>query len=1033
MQSKTRRRVMAAVLSGCMLATNVPLETFAAEVSEVRKVNAEFSNALLNHEALLTTSSVVNEQADVKTSDYIPKQGYVLNELSNETETVTGGAIDLAMEMIPESIELTGVSSTSTPSVIRKALKEQLDEQLKDTAFVQDGGSISVSGDQNSFSVKLTLGEDTKTKTVTATFAIEGYDADIYEPATGLVMAPSVVSENDGKTVSELVSRTRRPSSIIRTVSENMTVTDANEEISIAEYVNRVNKKALVGFRIDSMTVANAFAAYAKENNLVDVMVISSDPEVLLAACNRMAGLHGMLDCGAYADATDVDIFDLISKTNEANARILVLPQELATEENIAYIQARAISTWVRTDKAQVTDIILNGADGILVDDSENAYDVIESFEKDTSVLTRNTVITAHRGFHETAPENSERAAKLAVEAGADTIECDIYLTKDGEVVVNHDDTTGRLMNKDLDVSESTLEELQALTFNENAQEGDKLPTLKELFIAADEADPDDDVVHVIEIKTKDTAVIEPMVKVIKEMNMEKRVVFISFYDYQLELVRKAMPNVAVGELNSVVSKTDDASTALKKLCYRMDEYGYFYNCSYGAQNTDILKAARFRGIYVHPWTVNAQDTFEEEYINNYHGITTNRTDYATNYLSEVTTGKDTYTVYAKENGVKIDAKAYTRAGDELEDATITMKQVSGTAITWDAATKTCTAQKAGEAQVIFGTTYKLTAIDKTYTVYSAPVTIKVENVVPSETMSVVNKLQKVSEVSHPTGWVWNTADAAKELIAGGSVEATAEYTGADKADYTTTTQKVTITKETCESGKILYTGEGEHAPDCGEQGLGHKECIYCGKVMETDIVVGTSGKHTWDEGVVTKEATATEKGEKTYTCTNCNKTKTEEIEALGAPEKNTVLTDNKSKAQYKVTVSGSKNGTVEYVKATNKTAKTVTIPEIITVDGITYKVNSIAQGAFKNNKKITKVTISSNVAKIGKQAFYGCKNLKTITIKTTKLTTGKVGSNAFKGIQKKATIKVPKAKLDAYKKMLAKKGIGDDVKVKGA
>ena len=200
-----------------------------------------------------------------------------------------------------------------------------------------------------------------------------GYETDIYEPATGLVMAPAVVSENDGKSVFQLISGERRPSTIIRTISENMTVMDDNQEIALADYVERADKKALAGFRIESMDVANKFAAYVKENSLVDIMVISDDPEILLAACNRMAGVHGMLDCGQYKDST-VDIIDLVSKTNESNSRILVLPEQLATEENIQYIQARAISVWVKTEKEQVLNTILNGADGILTDDFENVF-----------------------------------------------------------------------------------------------------------------------------------------------------------------------------------------------------------------------------------------------------------------------------------------------------------------------------------------------------------------------------------------------------------------------------------------------------------------------------------------------------------------------------------------------------------------------------------------------------------------------------------------------------------------------------------
>ncbi len=59
-----------------------------------------------------------------------------------------------------------------------------------------------------------------------------------------------------------------------------------------ADYVARTDKKALAGFRVESMEVAENFAVYVEENNIVDIMVISSDPEILPAACNRRAGVH---------------------------------------------------------------------------------------------------------------------------------------------------------------------------------------------------------------------------------------------------------------------------------------------------------------------------------------------------------------------------------------------------------------------------------------------------------------------------------------------------------------------------------------------------------------------------------------------------------------------------------------------------------------------------------------------------------------------------------------------------------------------
>ena len=143
---------------------------------------------------------------------------------------------------------------------------------------------------------------------------------------------------------------------------------------------------------------------------------------------------------------------------------------------------------------------------------------------------------------------------------------------------------------------------------------------------------------------------------------------------------------------------------------------------------------------------------------------------------------------------------------------------------------------------------------------------------------------------------------------------------------------------------------------------------------------------------------------------------------------KGTTLKDSKG-ATYKVTGAKVKNPTVTYVKP-KKNVKKVSIPATITVKGIKYQVTAVSKDAFKNNKKVTQVTIDKNVNNIGKNAFYGCKNLKKVIIKTTKLTKKTVGKNAFKGIHKKATIKVPKKKLNAYKKLLKNAGISKSVKV---
>ena len=149
------------------------------------------------------------------------------------------------------------------------------------------------------------------------------------------------------------------------------------------------------------------------------------------------------------------------------------------------------------------------------------------------------------------------------------------------------------------------------------------------------------------------------------------------------------------------------------------------------------------------------------------------------------------------------------------------------------------------------------------------------------------------------------------------------------------------------------------------------------------------------------------------------------------APKAGTKFTDTKTKAVYRIINPGMQNGTVEYVKNANKNAKSITIPDAVTYENVTYKVTGVAAKALKGNKKITKLTIGKNVKKIGESAFSGCKKLKYLTIKTKYLTSKNVGKKAFSGIQKKAQIKVPAGRKKSYKKLLRKRGVSSKAVIK--
>ena len=145
-----------------------------------------------------------------------------------------------------------------------------------------------------------------------------------------------------------------------------------------------------------------------------------------------------------------------------------------------------------------------------------------------------------------------------------------------------------------------------------------------------------------------------------------------------------------------------------------------------------------------------------------------------------------------------------------------------------------------------------------------------------------------------------------------------------------------------------------------------------------------------------------------------------DENQVKEGPKAGSVISD--SKLKYKVTKAGTSNtpGEVSIKTVVSKNAKSVVIPDNVTINGITYKVTVIENNAFKNNKKLVKVTIGKNIIRIGTKAFFGCKKLKKVTVKSTVLK--KIGKKAFyrKG-GKKLTFKVPKSKKKNYKKLIKK------------
>lgn len=201
-------------------------------------------------------------------------------------------------------------------------------------------------------------------------------------------------------------------------------------------------------------------------------------------------------------------------------------------------------------------------------------------------------------------------------------------------------------------------------------------------------------------------------------------------------------------------------------------------------------------------------------------------------------------------------------------------------------------------------------------------------------------------------------------------------------------------------------------AATCTKAGYtGDTYCKDCGELLKTGKETDALG-HTWGKGKVTRKSTYTAAGQITYTCSRCGKKRVITTKKLFYPNAGTKYTV--AGCQYKVIKAGAEVSLV----GTNKNTKSVTIPAVIKVKGVTYKVTSIGVKAFNGSKKLSKVTVGANIKAISNNAFYKCKSLKTVIIKSVLLTKKTANKKAFKGISRKMVIKVPKKMKKVYVKI---------------
>ena len=211
----------------------------------------------------------------------------------------------------------------------------------------------------------------------------------------------------------------------------------------------------------------------------------------------------------------------------------------------------------------------------------------------------KGTNCIAHRGFSGEYPENTMLAFQKAVEAGCDGIELDVHLTKDGEIVVIHDETVDRTTDGRGAVKDYTLSELRRLDASGRFTGlfgVQHIPTLREYFDYIRSFS----IFTNIELKNSEyyyEGLEEKTITLIREYHLEDRILFSSFNNASVLFCRKLAPEIPGGFLCTDPIQNCGAYALSCGAAYIHPEYSRISEAE--------IDDCHERGIGINAWTVN--------------------------------------------------------------------------------------------------------------------------------------------------------------------------------------------------------------------------------------------------------------------------------------------------------------------------------------------------------------------------------------------------------------------------------------------
>lgn len=243
--------------------------------------------------------------------------------------------------------------------------------------------------------------------------------------------------------------------------------------------------------------------------------------------------------------------------------------------------------------------------------------------------MEKRTKVWAHRGAAGYAPENTLESFELAVRQGADGVELDVQMTKDGELVVIHDEEIDRVSNGSGLVKDFSLKELKQLNFNRTRPEYEyvQIPTLQEVYELLKPAG----VAINVELKTGIyfyPGIGQKVLSLAEEMEMKGRIWYSSFNHMTLTTLKRMDPTIRTGILY------EDGWLNVPEYAEKIG-VDALHPAYYNLQYPGVVKEAKSKGLKLHVWTVDDERVMKYLIKEGIDAIITNYPDRAVKVVQE--------------------------------------------------------------------------------------------------------------------------------------------------------------------------------------------------------------------------------------------------------------------------------------------------------------------------------------------------------------------------------------------------------------